>query len=287
MKPLLLAIIAVIFQTAYSQPVINFSRLPNRSEDTTTLNTSDLLAQINWAAIRKASNKDNGHYAYEEKDSLLTKYKYVKQGYSAHFEILSYKGLVVQYETEWDAGQGGRTFYFNKNVWLSYINERFPAIADSLKPAREEPADILKAYYVLVGAARDEYGFVCEYGAAGSPPAKRRAILTLLQHHRIDLIRTLVYYPNLQTKMYAIDALIYIDYVSKTDSIATPNNTLLTAEDWKMIYDLRDSKQIVITCGNMGSYKMYETPVSELLSEKAIADIPKWYESLRSHGWLR
>jgi hypothetical protein len=41
------------------------------------------------------------------------------------------------------------------------------------------------------------------------------AVITLIKQHRIDLIKKLTEYPNLQTRLYAVDALIYNDYISK------------------------------------------------------------------------
>jgi hypothetical protein len=36
----------------------------------------------------------------------------------------------------------------------------------------------------------------------------------------------------------------------------------------------------------MGSYKIYLTPISELLSEQAIANIPKAYQMLKGLGYF-
>ena len=82
---------------------------------------------------------------------------------------------------------------------------------------------------------------------------------------------------NPQIKLYAIDALIYLDKESN----------LLSDQDWREIYKFRDSETIIRTCGNMGSYKIYETPIAELLSKKAIKQIPKNYNSLEKMGYLK
>lgn len=64
-------------------------------------------------------------------------------------------------------------------------------------------------------------------------------------------------------------------------------NQLLTESDWKKIYKLRDSGQMIKTCCNgTGSYKIYETKIFELLSEKAISEIQKKYEELKNSGYF-
>jgi hypothetical protein len=61
----------------------------------------------------------------------------------------------------------------------------------------------------------------------------------------------------------------------------------LTDTEWNTIYNLRESNLKVKTCGNAGSGKIYETPIGELLSEKAIANLPKEYEVLKKLGYFR
>ena len=329
MRPPLIIIIATFsFLTTYSQSPVDFSKFPVGQSDTATLYTADLLNKINWQAIKSFCTGANGHYAYERKDSLLTTYEYVKQGREASFEIVSYKGTILQYYS--DAGnskQQSSTSFFNKNVWIKYVSEMMPSMQDQFKITSDEPNNILKAYYRLLGVnTRDEYGFICEYSTVGRATDRRMAVITLLKQHRIDLIKKLTEYPNLQTKLYAVDALIYNDYTAKekiqqlekdikekqkqldrlqkkntdkmriadlqgqikisSDSISYSKSDLLTDNEWKAIYNLRDSNLTVKTCGNSGSYKIYGTPISDLLSNKAIAEISKWYEGLRRMGYF-
>ncbi len=327
-RPLIIIIATFSFLTTYSQSPVDFNKFPVGQSDTTVLFTTDLLNKINWQAIKSFCTRDNGHYAYENKDSLLTTYEYVKQGRQASFEIVSYKGIVLEYYV--DAGnlqEKNPTSYFDKNAWLKYVGEMMPSLPDQFKLTRDEPKNILKAYYRLLGVnTRDEYGFICEYSTVGRATDRREAIIKLLIQQRIDLIKKLLEYPNLQTKLYAVDALIYNDYISKqkikqltiyikakqkqldhlqkknvdkkgitslqrqiktsSDSISFSKTNLLADTEWKVIYNLRDSNLTVKTCGNSGSYKIYGTPIFELLSEKAIADIPEWYESLKRMGYF-
>lgn len=328
-RTLFIVIATISFLTTYSQSPVDFSKFTVGQNDTTTFFTADLLNKINWQAIKSFSTGANGHYAYERKDSLLTTYEYVKQGREASFEIVSYKNMVLEYYADkGDVIQQKPISYFNKDVWLKYVSEMLPDLAEQFKLPRNEPDNILKTYYRLLGVnTRDEYGFICEYSTMGMATARRMAIIELLRQNRFDLIRKLIEYPNLQTKLYAVDALIYNDHIAKekiknleqeikqkkkqldrlqkknasstqlenlesqikvsSDSITYSTRTLLTESEWKMIYDLRDSNQTIKTCGNAGSYKIYGTPISELLSDKAIALIPKQYEGLKRLGYFR
>jgi len=256
-------------------------------------------------------------------------YKYVKQGYEASFKIVSYYGMVMEYYA--DAGKTNpprTTSYFNRKTWLKYVAEIIPDLPTQFKLTINDSSYLLKPYYSLLGVnTSDEYGWICEYSTVGMAPARRMAVIEILREHRIDLLKNLVEYPNLQTRLYAVDALIYNDYTIKMkiqklemgmrqkqtqlerlqkrnadevkikslerqiknskDSIAFFTTELLTMKEWEKIYALRDSNQIIRTCGNAGSYKIYETTVSDLLSDKAIALIPKQYEGLKRLGYLR
>lgn len=327
---LIIIITTFSFLTTYSQSPVDFSIFTDIQSDTATLSTTDMLNKLNWQAIKSYCTGDNGHYAHEYmgKDSLLTTYSYVKQGRESSFEIVSYKGMILEYYS--DAGTSsklGSTSFFGKNVWLMYVSDFIPSLSERFKIASSEPNTILKAYYKLLGVnTRDEYGFVCEYSAAGRATDRRMAVITLLKQHRIDLIKKLTEYSNLQTKLYAVDALIYNDNSAKqkiqqleknlkdnqklldrlqkkkadktkiadlnaqikasSDSIIYFNSDLLSDTEWNAIYNLRDSNLTVKTCGNSGSYRIYGTPISELLSEKAMADIPKRYEGLKRLGYF-
>lgn len=326
MKRYLLVLLGtIVFLSTHAQPAVDFNKFPLQPGDTTTIYTADLLAQINWAAIKDYCKATEGHYVYEKKDSLIVRYSYIKQGRDAFFDIVSYNGVVMEYTTYPGGTKPQRTSYLNKTAWLAYADKVLPGLADKYKLSKEEPDKILKSYYRLLGVdTRDEYGFICEYSTFGSPPERRVAVMSLLREHRLDLIRRLTDYPNLQTRLYAVDALIYTDYFAKqkmkslahdieqdqkqltglqknnddttkikalsmqikisSDSVAYYASQVLTAEQWKMIYGLRDSGQEIKTCGNSGSYKIYGTPVAELLSDQVIADVPKWYERLKNVG---
>lgn len=322
----ILFIAILIVKASFSQAVVDLSKFPVPQNDTTILLTADLLDKINWSSIRQLCLTSKEHHFNEQSDSLLTFYDYTQQGGITHFEIVSYREKVLLYST-YASSSNNTPYYFAKNLWLDYAEERIPGLPDSFKLTVKEPGTVLKAYYRLLGIDRqDEYGWICEYAAAGRAPGRRVDIITLLRLHRIDLIRRLFSYTDVQTKLYAADALIYHDYETRSkikalekeikekqkqsdhlqkrkegsikaeeldnqvktvsDSITRLNTCVLTADEWKMIYDFRDSNQIIRTCGNAGSYRAYRTPVAELLSDKAIAGIIEYYERLKDAGYF-
>jgi hypothetical protein len=322
-------IILFCLLSANSQVIIDLNKFIIKQNDTVFLNTADFLNEINWLSIKQYSNKDNEHYAYETKDSLLTNYEYIQKGRKVYFKITSYNGKILEFiaDSGGYSNQQKSTYFFDKNNWLNYVNEMLPTLDAQFKLTNDEPVIVLKSYYKLLGIGiKDEYGFICEYSTVGAATERRKAIIKLLIDSRIDLIKKLFNYPNLQTKIYAVDALIYYDYTIKqkilqfeknikkkgnqvlklqkkktekskleilkteieisSDSIKKFSKALLTDLEWKIIYNLRDSKQNIKTCNNAGSYKIYEMPISELLSEKAITEIPKLYEKLKRLGYF-
>lgn len=110
------------------------------------------------------------------------------------------------------------TSYFDKTVWVSYVYDKLINLPDSLKISLDEPSEILKAYYKLLGVdTRDEYGWICEYSTVGMPTEKRRALIEIIKQNRTDLLKKLLDYPNVQIQLYASDGLIYIDHETKNE----------------------------------------------------------------------
>jgi len=219
------------------------------------------------------------------------------------------------------------TSYFDKNIFEKYIDYKLPELSKEFKISIEEPIEIIQYYYnILRSDNNNDYGFICEYGTIGLAPYKRKLIIKLLKNRRIDLLKKLMYSSNIQAQVYAIDALIYNDIKNKKeleineqkmqeyrnqienidsdeegqigklefqiDQLWFKNEDMreyepLNEKDWEYIYQLRDSGREVITCGNSGSFKKYNTDVSELLSEKAINKIPDLYEMLEMFGYFR
>jgi len=307
-----------------AQSIIDFNKFPVDYSNNTPILTSVLLEKLNWESIKKFCDTTKGHYAHIYNNDLKTQYEYVEQGNVSYFNLVSYKGLVLQFDSKIEnSSKPTESSYFDKNVWLSYVDDVMPNIPDSLKLELNESQKMLKAYYELLGVdTRDEYGWICEYSTVGLPTARRYAVIVLIHNDRRDLLKKILGYSNVQTQLYAADALIYIDYKDKReiksyqlileqqqtelDSLKRIENinelkiksqesnikstkhyigyiesNLLSKDDWNKIYQLRDSYQEVKICGNSGSYKIYQSNTSELLSDDAIAEIPQKYENIQ------
>lgn len=323
-------ILTFFIKTLYSQTLIDFGKFPSTQSDSNRILTDNLLQKINWELIKKYCDTSKWHHAYIRSDSLLTTYEYVEQGYVSHFTITSYKGYVLQFESDISSTlQPSSSSYFDKNVWMTYVSDMLPNLPDNFKLTKTEPKEILKSYYRLLGVnTRDEYGWICEYSTMGRATQRRLALIELVKSQRIDLLKKILSYPNVQTQLYAIDGLIYLDLETKKkidkteieikqlnkklDSLLAIENSgkyeiegikqsiknskgfikylkdnLLTKKDWEAIYDLRDSKKEVKTCRDgTGSYKIYASNTSDLLSDDAINNIQMNYEILKRFGYL-
>src|SRR5436305_1485713 len=99
-QPFLLIVATLCSVSLYSQLVIDFGRFPVRETDSTPFITSEVLGKLNWQAIKQYANTADGHYAEIHTDSLLTSYKYFTQGYATSFELVSYGGMVMEYESD-------------------------------------------------------------------------------------------------------------------------------------------------------------------------------------------
>lgn len=282
-----------------SQSIIDFGKFPVSMNSEEPLTTVTLLKELEWDRIKEYSKNNDGHYAYKRRDSLRTEYEYVQQGGVASFEIISFNGKVLEFHAEdTQSSKPFRIDYFDKKLWLEYVEYKMPNLEERFKISVEEPRNILKAYYILLGVdSRDEYGWICEYSTVGMPPKRRRAILELLQEH--EMLINLLDYPNIQTQMYVIDALIYEHKRAEKLIIKEKDkefkeflqSQLLTKQNWKQIETLRAKKILVNTCGivtnsNAGSYKIYKSYTNELLSKKAIKKIPKKYKVFQKAGYL-
>src|SRR5262249_28222126 len=82
-----------LMRILYSQVLIDLGKFPVEQVDGRSISTDSLLQSINWEAIKKKCDTARWHHAYVRKDSLITVYEYVEQGYVSHFPITSYKGL--------------------------------------------------------------------------------------------------------------------------------------------------------------------------------------------------
>lgn len=317
----------VVISNAYSQIISDLSQNMPPFQNNTSIPTYFLLKKLNWEGIKKYCDTTKMHYVHSTYylDSLWVEYRYNTNANSSYFDITSYKGWVLEYTSNISDGyQPSSSFFFDKKIWMMYVSDMLPDLPKNFNISIDQRVEILKAYYNLLNLdSRDEYGWICEYSTVGSAPDKRRSVIRLIYSRRIDLLRKLWDFPNLQTQLYVIDALIYIDYEAKKaikekeleikvcqkdiellkgnqqkifyledrikrykGSIQYHKEYLLNQNDWKKIYAFRDANHVIITCGNSGSYKKYQNFSSKLLSMKAIQEIPENYEHLKSLGYF-
>ena len=217
MKKISFIILTLAFNLTLSAQTVDFGKFPSERNGQKPIATSDLLKSLNWENLSSFSNSNEGHYAYKQKDSLLTKYEYVQQGRVADFELISFNGKVLEYRSQIsNTSKETNTNYFDKDVWLEYSHSYLPNLPDSLKLTVSEPKDVLKAYYELIGVGtRDEYGWICEYSTVGMATQRRQATIQLIRYQRRDLLEQIADFPNIQVQLYVTDALIYDDLQKK------------------------------------------------------------------------
>lgn len=95
-------------------------------------------------------------------------------------------------------------WYFDRSEWMRLIKKAAGSTAP-VPDERIEP-DPLIQYYILLLAPF--YGWVSD---DGTYPAQREALMNLVNQNRIDVIRLLLQAPVLESRVYAIEALLYFD----------------------------------------------------------------------------
>ncbi|NET34417.1 MAG: hypothetical protein F6K19_20725 [Cyanothece sp. SIO1E1] len=303
-RMLILVLASICWNTAFAQGSIHLN-FPTIDSLQQRIDGEQVLSELKWLDLKAFCDTTKGHHAYESRGELFDTYRYVRQGYTANFELTLYKGRVLEYRSHVD--RSFRTNYFDRGLWKEYLRS-----TEELKSSKwmlsEKEMDshyttVIQAYITLLGfKTRDEYGWICEYSAAGYPPEKRLAVMDLIRFKRRDLLVKLLDHPNVQTKIYAADALIYLDMIGEIESVQLVKykggrksrkyklkkaiRNRLTKGEWRKIHAIRDANYEVITCGNMGSYKMYRSTSKELLSDSAIDKIFSNYQQLKGMGFL-
>ena len=187
--------------------------------------------------------------------------------------VVAFEGRVIS--ADHFIGASHERWLHDEAGWVEYYRTRLPE--GSPFPLQGATAEESWAFYQLKGVdVRREYGWICEYSTAGMPPPQREATLTLLHQDRHDLLRKALREAAIEGRVYAADALLYLE--QQGDPI--------TEADRALIAGLRASADTVRTCGNMGSYKVYPKLAREVLSDSAIARIQENYEMLAEIGWF-
>ena len=290
-----LALLCLICSNLPAQSIIDFEQLPVADTNTQSILTTQLLDRIDWQGIQAFCDTTDGPSARIRSEEQIKVYRYENYGGTSYFVIRSFNDHVLSFSCRGAIPfRTTLTSYFNSHVWLDYCHTVLPDLPENLKLSPETPQDLLIAYYHLLGVdTRDEYGWICEYSTLPMAPEQREEVIRLL--HEKELLLKLLESPNVQAQLYAADALIFRDYVGKqqieqsTDQADKDRlvSLLLTGEEWNNIYRLRDADKTVRTCGNAGSYRIYKSSTSELLSDKAIEEIPALYEYFSKLGYLK
>jgi hypothetical protein len=190
--------------------------------------------------------------------------------------------------------------FFDAEAYAGYALEVLGDVADSLRIPIDEmtgdgEAQAVRAYYQLLGVGvPSEYGWICEYSTVGMAPMQRRAAIVLVDLHRRDLLLRLLRGPNAEGRVYAADALLYLDQWARAQisENAYPGSefvdyNLLEEEEKAEIDAFRRGVTDINTCGNSGSYKLYPRPVNEVLSDSSVAELADRYQYLRAQGYFQ
>ncbi|MCI4671764.1 MAG: hypothetical protein MRZ79_26720 [Bacteroidia bacterium] len=285
---------------------INFHRIDSSR---TSIDAIELLEELNWENLKKFCDTTEEYSARIIENQHTKTYEYRERSRAgANFTLVVYKGKVLEYYAS--ERNIFYTSYFDRKLLIEYIykdeKNRNSKWALSEKELSVQSNKVIEAYYTLLGFidSRDEYGWLCEYSAIGYPPKKRRAVLTLINSNKRDFLVKLLDHPNTQTKLYAADALIYLDMVKEIETvefnqfkgrrrgirrlkISYIQSYKLKNNEWRKIKQIRDDKLDVVTCGNSGSFKQYKSTTRELLSKESISEIYNNYQLLKKVGYLK
>lgn len=282
---------------------INFLNLFDL-ENYNPMDCQKLLKNISWQRLEEESLTNQDYCNVHHQDSLLTTYYYSPKGSQNFLEIISYQNKVLEYNNSLiNQSIQAKIEYFDEKLWISYIGKSIPNLKDKFKLKSPEKKEIIKAYYSLLGVnTTNEYGWICEYSTVGMLTSKRQAILKLVKHEKREILKNLLLHPNIQIQIYAADAIIFFDYqfqreiknyeaklrkyipelsseeISQNPFIQELKNKIMSPEEKRLIENLKNSDETIITCGNSGSYKLYKNTTKELLSKESVTEIIDNYE---------
>lgn len=132
--------------------------------------------------------------------------------------------------------------------------------------------DALGDYYCLLGLSPgvDEYGWICEYSSVGMPPSQRSSALELVWTRRVDLLRQVLRGPSPEGRLYAAEALTYLQTIVP-GAIGTDDSIAIAT------LRARDDEIIVCEYGG-GSFKQHVTRFTELFNESLVATAHSLYD---------
>ncbi len=301
-KLIFLCLLLLPVVSAKSQRVVDLTKIPKEAVIGQPIPINKLLNDLKWDSIVAFSKNrkkcrtnidtlNNSFLAPNLRDYHV--YSYSNYATYAFLTIQSYKGYVLScsYQDTTDSD----FYFFDKQIWMQMVNDRLPNLPNKFKLSITEPAKILYAYYDLFGInSYHSYGW--RNGMLNSLTNGRDAVICLMNNNRIDLIRRLFDYSDIVTRVYAMDAMIYIDYTAKKaledikqkgqtvskDSLDMYSKRLLTISEWKLINDLRDQALVVSNCEQIA----VTLTTKIILSKEGIRYIINNYEKLKRDGDL-
>jgi hypothetical protein len=303
------ALIFMLFMACDNMTTNRVTPIDNQAGGFEFLETADLLLELKWDERKKYCEEKGDFLVETHVDSFLTKFIFqkkrnVRSVNIERYEIYSFNGLVLEFNKRiFNDSLERKVEYFDKGLWSKYIKSAMPDLSHEYIISTSESKETLKSYYELLGLnTADEYGWICEYSTIGMMTERRKALLNLVEDGRGDLLKKLINFPNNQTQLYAVDALLYLDhkiraeleYIKESLKEGVPGisdekinqsylftkrqEELLTEIEWKEIEILKSLDEEINTCGNMGSFKIYISTMSELLSDEMILRVIKQYE---------
>jgi hypothetical protein len=160
-----------------------------------------------------------------------------------------------------------RYWYFDRSAWNQYIRDQLGASV--LIPDDGAAPDALKHYIILLGLmGLNRYGWISLEGTWWSP--QRAAIVTLVNHRELNVIRMLLRAPNIEGRAYAVDALMYLEYLGHP----------MTTEDRRIIDKMHEDNEQIKAESLMGEDPPRVLRFNEIFTERYTDILPIWYKTI-------
>lgn len=272
---------------SFGQNNIFFGNFPNLQKTETYINTEDLLKYLNWERIVEDDITMTLKKLDFYKDSLLDVY----HNWNIHISSFENKVISFNFQTYYPSSKRFNFQYFDRKLWIDYCHKYLLNLPDSFKLSNNEEIDdeALQSYYKLLGVGISEnvYGWICESGTAGFISARRAAVKELIFYK--EYLNKLINYPNIYTQLYALEGLIYKEYLDNKSVIEKEGLDLIyflkirsfNNKIWDKVAKFRNSKISIDVCNNGDGGYIYPVKIEEILSDESIRDIPNQFKMLK------
>ncbi|MEO0895232.1 MAG: hypothetical protein AAFY71_02355 [Bacteroidota bacterium] len=283
-KNTLLLFLLIGMRSALSaQELLNFEKLTEILTTTTVRQTDSLLHILQWDSLDQQSQLSTllGTRIYERGELRI--YEYLQRNPQKYYQIGSFRNHIYSiYAYPVSHQKDAKLERFYQEVWLKIAHAELPNIEDKFFLKYTMSDEVFRAYYVLLGVdTEDIYGWDCEQEGFFQI-RQRMAILTLIS--LLDLVDLkkicllLLDYPLMETQMYAVEALLYLDYTSKKNKgnpIFRDHRDLLKAlklnrQEIREIKAIKAAACKVRTCTYRSTESSPYSTTKELLSKKEL-----------------